>query len=128
MISKRNSQNEATIGMIWGRMPHRIPDTQRPPVASTASSGPVSTPSMASVAHLPRVPTECRPIARVPAHGPRPVIGMKITATMSSGTARMALNNWRTGILIQRGATLVAARNASGSERIAPMIVPIQAM
>jgi hypothetical protein len=51
-----------------------------------------------------------------------------MTATISSGTARMALNSCRTGVRIQRGATLVAARKARGSDRTAPMIVPIQAM
>ena len=49
--------------------------------------------SIDSVAHLPSVPTEWRPIARVPAQAPSPVIGMRITARINSGTARIALNN-----------------------------------
>jgi len=36
----------------------RMLDAHRPPVAATASNGPSSIPSMASVAHLPRVPME----------------------------------------------------------------------
>ena len=128
LISNRNSHCEVTTGRIWGSTPQRMLDAHRPPVAATASSGPSSIPSMASVAHLPRVPMECTPMASAPAHGPRPVTGMRIMARISSGTALMTLNSWRTGTRTQAGATLPAARNARGRETRAPMRVPIQAM
>ena len=116
------------MGITCGITAHRIPLTHCPPVAWTASIGPLSMLSIDSVAHLPRVPIEWIPIARVPAQAPRPVIGMKITARINSGTARMTLNNCRTGVRTQPGATLWAAKKARGSERMAPMIVPIQAI
>lgn len=128
MISNRNSQYEITMGSTSGSTPHLMPEIQRPPQASTASIGPRSELSIASVASLPRVPTEWSPIARAPAQGPSPVTASRITATMSSGTDRMALKSWRTGIRIHSGATLLAARNASGNDKMAAMTVPTQAM
>jgi hypothetical protein len=128
LISKRNSQNEATIGMIWGRMPHRIPDTSAQPVASTASSGPgvdafdrLGGP-LAEGAHRVQADRE--------GAGPRAQAGDRDEDHCDDelgygpdGVEQLAHRNPD-----QRGATLVAARNASGSERTAPMIVPIQAM
>ncbi len=53
---------------------------------------------------------------------------MRMMARISSGNARMALRNALVGIVIQRGATLVAAMKLRGNEKTAPIIVPIHAM
>ena len=63
--------------------------------------GPSSMLSIDSAAHLPSVPIEWMPMAMVPAQAPSPVIGMKITARINSGTARIALNSWRIGTRTQ---------------------------
>ena len=51
-------------------------------------------------------------MARAPAHEPRPVMGMSMTARISSGTARMTLKSCRTGVRIHAGETFPAARKA----------------
>ena len=85
--------------------------------------------SIASAVSLPRVPTEWTPMASAAGNGPRPATGTKKTSSStSSGTARIASRKMRMAALSGRGETLCAAKNPSGSDRTAPMSVPIQAI
>jgi hypothetical protein len=84
---------------------------------------------MTSLVSLPRVPMELMPSAMVPATGPSPKIGIMMTmAQISSGMARMPFRTWRTPKTTGLGDTFSAARNPSGREIAAPIMVPIHAM
>jgi hypothetical protein len=86
-------------------------------------------PSITSAVSLPSVPTECRPMASAPATGPRPAIGMKMAmASTISGKARMAFRIWRIMLDANPLETFRAPKKPSGSERMAPMTVPTQAI
>jgi hypothetical protein len=86
-------------------------------------------PSTTSAVSLPRVPTECRPIAIAPATGPSPATGIMIAmASTTSGTARMAFSTWRMTFETRPLETFFAPKKPSGSETIAPMTVPTHAI
>jgi hypothetical protein len=86
-------------------------------------------PSTTSAVSFPSVPIECRPIAKAPATGPRPAMGMKIaTASTSSGNARIAFSSWRTKPDTMPLDTFLAAKKPSGNDRTAPITVPTQAI
>ena len=75
------------------------------------------------------MPTECRPIARMPGNTPMPSARTKIAAKIRSGTARLSTMMARhTRITCGCGVVLRAAPKASGTESRIAKKVPITAI
>ena len=92
-----------------------------PPEDFIDSRGPSSIPSITSEDNLPSVPIEWIPTAKVPVRGPKPVIGSKTKARISSGKALMIFNTCLVILLREFNDTLFAAKNDTGKLKIAPI-------
>ena len=127
-ISNLYSQYETTVGITWGITPNNSSLTFEPPDAFIASRGPSSIPSITSEDNLPSVPIEWIPTARVPVSGPKPVIGRKTNASISSGKALIIFNTCFVNLFNILKVTLFAARKEIGKLNSAPITVPAQAI
>ena len=78
--------------MTCGTTPKNSSLSLEPPEDFIDSRGPSSIPSITSEDSLPSVPIEWIPTAKVPVRGPKPVIGSKTKARISSGKALMIFN------------------------------------
>src|SRR5699024_8976776 len=116
------------IAVNCGIIPYRIFSNVLQPIDVIDSKILVSKSSIASTNSLANIPIELREIVNTPANGPGPVTRININPYTREGTVRIMMSTNLVTNEMGFGTTLDADKKASGTAKVAPIMVPRKAI